>query len=208
MNGNIAVNKFISMIEKLIDNKIAGRDAMIVGTIITIPPMLTIDIGHGIIIGSEHLFLGQMCREHQVTIPHTHIINAMATQAQPGVGNQTAGMVTVPRVPNPATYNQRDKISGAPVPVAVEDTGGADVSSTVVVAGQASVAQNTLQITDNGHVHIIDEQVTNDVHLPTSDGFPCIKLSIYPKLMPGDKVLMFAFNNRQMYYVAERLEVL
>lgn len=59
----------------------------------------------------------------------------------------------------------------------------------------------------NGHQHDIKEQVTEDVHKEGTDFEESVTIEIEPKLQVGDKVLMFAFNNYQSYYVAERIEV-
>ena len=70
-----------------------------------------------------------------------------------------------------------------------------------------TVGQATTTVTEtNGHKHDIKEQVTEDVHKEGTDYEESVTIEIEPKLKEGDTVLMFAFNNYQMYYVAERIE--
>lgn len=73
---------------------------------------------------------------------------------------------------------------------------------TITTVGQAT----TTVVETNGHKHQIKEQVTEDVHKDGTDFEESVTIEIEPKLAVGDKVLMFAFNNYQMYYVAERIE--
>ena len=68
------------------------------------------------------------------------------------------------------------------------------------VTGQATATEV------KGHQHDIKEQTTEDVHKEGTDYEDSVTIEIEPKLAEGDKVLMFAFNNHQMYYVAERIE--
>ena len=70
-----------------------------------------------------------------------------------------------------------------------------------------TVGQATTTVTEtNGHKHQIKEKLTEDVHKEKTDFEKYVTIEIEPKLTVGDKVLMFAFNNYQMYYVAERIE--
>ena len=57
------------------------------------------------------------------------------------------------------------------------------------------------------HQHEIKQQITEDLHVGTG-GYKqdYVTLEIYPKLTIGDRVLLFAFNGGQKYYVAERIE--
>ena len=57
------------------------------------------------------------------------------------------------------------------------------------------------------HKHEIKQQITEDLHVGTG-GYKqdYVTLEIYPKLAIGDRVLLFAFNDGQKYYVAERIE--
>lgn len=80
-------------------------------------------------------------------------------------------------------------------------TENATTGMTITTVGQA-----TTTVVDNGHTHNIKEQVTEDVHKEGTDFEESVTLEIEPVLQKGDKVLMFAFNNYQMYYVAERIK--
>lgn len=145
---------------------------MIFGEIVSVDP-LKIDIGNNIVLTKKFLYLGQMCRPHTVTIPHTHKYNG---------------------------YTLDEKAVSSTVVKAMQEHGGANITTT----GQA-----TTTITEMfGHRHKINDQETDDVHKEGcgTDYEDCVTLEIYPKLAVGDKVLMFAMNNNQMYYVAERIE--
>lgn len=73
---------------------------------------------------------------------------------------------------------------------------------TITTAGTAT----TTVVETNGHKHQIKEQATENVHKKGTEFEESVTIEIEPKLAVGDKVLMFAFNNYQMYYVAERIE--
>ena len=178
MNNDIAMNKLVNTIRK-ISNQSNKPDTMTFGIVKSVDP-LKIDIGNNIILTEEFLFLGQMCRPHKVKIPHTHEYNGETM-------NSTATNVPVPEgTPIP---------EGTPTP-----TQSGDLSITTV--GQAT----TTVIEIGGHKHDIKNQVTEDVHKQGSDYEKSVTIEIEPKLAVGDTVLMFAFNNYQMYYVAERIE--
>ena len=158
-NFDIEAQNFINAIKKMVkQNK---PNTMIYGIVKTVDP-LSIDIGNGIVLPKEFLFLGQMCRPHKVKIPHTHQYNGKTEYA---------------------------KASGAPGMV-------------VTTTGQAT----TTVVETQGHKHDIKEQVTEDVHKKGTDYEECVIIEIEPKLKVGDTVLMFAFNDYQKYYVAERIE--
>ena len=72
----------------------------------------------------------------------------------------------------------------------------------VRVTGQASVTY----ISDR-HSHEIKEQVTEDVHKTQNEKEKYVTIEMYPPLAPSDVVLLFAFNDNQKFYVAERLEI-
>ena len=93
------------------------------------------------------------------------------------------------------------------------DVAGSSTAGTVTPTSQpvtGAVANttdlSTFTVTDNKHLHIIPEHETQDVHFPGTETEDAVVIEIYPRLKVGDKVLMFAFNNYQMYYVAERIE--
>ena len=77
---------------------------------------------------------------------------------------------------------------------------------TLTQKGDLSVTGQATATEVSGHKHDIKDQVTEDVHKSGSDYEKSVTIEIEPKLKVGDKVLMFAFNNYQMYYVAERIE--
>ena len=62
------------------------------------------------------------------------------------------------------------------------------------------------------HLHEIEEQVTENLHEKSDEssdeGYKqdYVDFEITPKLAVGDRVLLFAFNGGQKYYVAERIE--
>lgn len=161
---------------------------MIFGEIVSVDP-LKIDIGNNIVLTKKFLYLGQMCRPHTVTIPHTHKYNGETEKATATAG----GVITTPPPPDVPSDSE------------VGSSNGGDLS--FVFAGQG-----TLTVTEmTGHSHEIKDQETDDVHEIHEEGHKtdyedCVILEIYPKLAVGDKVLMFAMNNNQMYYVAERIE--
>lgn len=139
--------------------KIAYRpqtNNMIFGEIVSVDP-LKIDIGNNIVLTKKFLYLGQMCRPHKVTIPHTHKYNGETEEK---------------------------------------------FLQTTATVGTGPVGE----IVPEYHFHEIKNQETEDVHGQETDYKDYVVLQIYPKLAVGDKVLMFAMNNNQMYYVAERIE--
>ncbi len=147
---------FIKAIQRMQNRK--KPNTMIYGTVKTVDP-LSIDIGNGIVLPKEFLFLGQNCRPYKVKIPHTHKYSGTTE-------NSTTGMQ-------------------------------------ITTVGQA-----TTTVVDNGHTHDIKDQETDDVHKENcgTDYEDYVIIEIEPKLQKDDTVLMFAFNDFQMYYVAERIE--
>lgn len=55
------------------------KNNLIYGEVKSIDP-LKVDIGNNIVLTKEFLFLGQNCRPHKVTIPHTHLVNALMSE--------------------------------------------------------------------------------------------------------------------------------
>ncbi len=88
------------------------------------------------------------------------------------------------------------------------ENGTTGISAVTTATIGATPTVGTVTITDKGHTHDIKEQETDDVHKQGcgTDYEDFVTIEIEPKLKVGDKVLMFAFNNYQMYYVAERIE--
>lgn len=157
-------NKLVSLIRAIAKGNQSNN--LIVGTVNKLSP-LEIDIGNEVVLNANQLILGQMCRPHKVTIPHTHQYNGVVEFAS------ASSVATDP------TLKQKGDLT---------------------VTGQATVTET------KGHQHDIKEQVTEDVHKKNTDYEKSVTIEIEPKLKVGDKVLMFAFNNFQMYYVAERIE--
>lgn len=84
--------------------------------------------------------------------------------------------------------------------------GTTPVTATVNVVPEGTIDLSTFTVTDNKHHHLVPEHETLDVHFAGSDYESSVIIEIEPKLHVNDIVLMFAFNNNQMYYVAERIE--
>ena len=163
-NFDIEAQNFINAIKKMVkQNK---PNTMIYGIVKTVDP-LSIDIGNGIVLPKEFLFLGQMCRPHKVKIPRTHQYNGETEYS-------SASSVAT----DPTLTNKGD----------------------LTFSGQGSLTEV------KGHKHDIKEQVTEDVHKEGTDFEEYVTIEIEPKLKKGDTVLMFAFNDYQKYYVAERIE--
>ena len=56
------------------------------------------------------------------------------------------------------------------------------------------------------HSHNIEKQTTEDVHKENTEYEKYVTIEMYPKLAKGDIVLVFAFNNFQKFYIAERIK--
>ena len=212
-NFDIEAQNFINAIKKMVkQNK---PNTMIYGTVKTVDP-LSIDIGNGIVLPKEFLFLGQMCRPHKVKMPHTHILDTHFTETSPSVGSIGAGIIAGKAFEQTqktiaestmVTYKTLDE-NGNEVTntISKKNLGRSSIQTSIKVGGQATIVDDSVMITDSEHKHIINKQITKDVHFPKSDYEECVILEIEPKLKVGDTVLMFAFNDYQKYYVAERIE--
>ena len=212
-NFDIEAQNFINAIKKMVkQNK---PNTMIYGIVKTVDP-LSIDIGNGIVLPKEFLFLGQMCRPHKVKIPHTHILDTHFTEMSPSVGSIGAGTIAGTAFEQTqkalaestmVTYKTLDE-NGNEVTntISKKNLGRSSIQTSIEVGGQATIVDDSVMITDSEHKHIINKQITKDVHFPKSDYEECVIIEIEPKLKVGDTVLMFAFNDYQKYYVAERIE--
>ena len=191
------------------------QNNMIFGEVTSIDP-LKIDIGNNVILSGKYLYLGQMCRPHKVKIPHTHIVDTHFTEMSPSIGNVGAGLLagslyeqTQSAIAKTTmnTYKTLDE-NGNEVTnqISDENLGRGGIETSIQVGGQATIVDDSVMITDNKHKHIISKQITKDVHFPKSDYEESVTIEIEPKLAVGDIVLMFAMNDNQMYYVAERVE--
>lgn len=165
MSEDMLASKFLNIFSKI--NEKDPPDTMIEGIVKTLDP-ISIEIYQGIILEESQLFLGQMCRPHKVTIPHTHEYNGTTE------------------------YSSASGVATGIIPP--------DYKGDLSFAGEGSLSETF------GHPHNIKDQVTEDVHKQGSDYEEYVILEIEPKLKVGDKVLMFAFNNYQKFYVAERIE--
>ena len=227
--SDIDTQRIIRALRKLFPQD--TRNNMIVGEVNSINP-LKIDIGNNVILTSEFLFLGQMCRPHKVTIPHSHLVNAFMSEKTKGINTtgisagvstdvkQTTGKYDVKtqkitRNEEKGTNERELKtetksnvdLGGATLKMKIDVTGSAVAGSLGGDSVTGTVDLSTFTPTDNGHQHIIPEHSTQDVHFPGTDYEDSVEMEIYPRLKVGDKVLMFAFNNFQLYYVAERMEL-
>jgi hypothetical protein len=176
--SDIDIQRIVRALRKIFPQD--TRDNLIYGEVKKTEP-LEIEIGNGVIITSEFLFLGQMCRPHKVKIPHTHEYNGETEKATSTAGGTIVSPGAITPNPNPT-----------------KTTGDLSMSFT---------GQGVLTVTEfSGHSHKIENQVTEDVHKEGSDYEDYVTIEIEPKLQEGDTVLMFAFNNFQRFYVAERIE--
>ena len=182
MNEN-AMIKIAEAVREM--TKQPNRDTMIFGTVESVDP-LKIRISEKIVLTEKFLFLGQMCRPYKVKIPHKHQINGTTEYTKAVSGVQT-GTVHV---------TQYDEDTG-------EETGEEDET---VELGGAALEGDVVVTEPLGHKHVLDRVTTEDVHKKDTDYEKYVTIEIEPKLKEQDKVLMFAFNNYQMFYVAERIE--
>ena len=192
------------------------HDTMIFGTVKSVDP-IQIEIYNGLILEEGQLFLGQMCRPYKVKIPHTHIVDTHFSEKSTSIGTHAGGTVSGGAVKE-QIYNLQAKTNqilyktlddeGNEInnQISEEELGRGNFQSNITVGGSASIATDLIEITDNKHKHIIPKQITKDVHFPKSDYEKSVTIEIEPKLQKDDIVLLFAFNNFQKFYVAERIE--
>nr|DAI52574.1 MAG TPA: Protein of unknown function (DUF2577) [Caudoviricetes sp.] len=213
MSYDINAINFVKAI-RMITNQ-PKRNNMLFGEVVSVEP-LKIDIGNDVVLTKKFLYLGQMCRPHKVKIPHTHILDTHFTENSPSIGSVGAGLVVgkayevaqsslAASTMNPYTTldDEGEEVQHS---ISDKDLGRGSISTSISVSGQATVIDDSVTIKDNKHKHIIDRQITKDVHFPKSDYEESVTIEIEPKLQVGDIVLMFAMNDFQMYYVAERVE--
>lgn len=225
-----AFNRIFNVIKDA-SSDVNRPDTMVFGEVKTIDPLSVqiIDGAGGLTLSEKFLFLGQNCRPYKVTIPHSHLVDAMLTESTKAIKTSGINAGVATDVPQNASYDTKtqdatddddkgttereEKMQSNSV-----DLGGASLSMSVDVSGSPIAGSNgagtvtstidlsTFTVSDSGHQHIIAEHKTQDVHFPGTDYEESVTIQIYPRLKVGDKVLMFAFNNYQMYYVAERIE--
>lgn len=228
MSDDMNAMRMFNLMRKM--NQKKNIDNMIIGTVNKIDP-LEVDAGNGLILSSEFLFLGQMCRPHKVTIPHNHQINAFESEITKSINTKSISAGVATDVPQKTgSYdvktqeikrNDEKGIDERTLKTETKsgiDLGGASLSMSVNVTGSpiagslgagtvtSTTDLSTFTVNDNGHKHIIPEHLTQNVHFPKTEYEKSVTIEIYPRLKVGDKVLMFAMNNYNMYYIAERIE--
>lgn len=228
MSDDMNAMRMFNLMRKM--NQKKNIDNMIIGTVNKIDP-LEVDAGNGLILSSEFLFLGQMCRPHKVTIPHNHQINAFESGITKSINTKSISAGVATDVPQKTgSYdvktqeikrNDEKGIDERTLKTETKsgvDLGGASLSMAINVATSpvstsggagtvtSTVDLSTFTVNDSGHKHIIPEHLTQDVHFPKTEYEKSVTIEIYPRLKVGDKVLMFAMNNYNMYYIAERIE--
>lgn len=228
MSDDMNAMRMFNLMRKM--NQKKNIDNMIIGTVNKIDP-LEVDAGNGLILSSEFLFLGQMCRPHKVTIPHSHQINAFESGITKSINTKSISAGVAKDVPQKTgSYdvktqeikrNDEKGIDERTLKTETKsgiDLGGASLSMAINVATSpvstsggagtvtSTVDLSTFTVNDSGHKHIIPEHSTQDVHFPKTEYEKSVTIEIYPMLKVGDKVLMFAMNNYNMYYIAERIE--
>ena len=228
MSDDMNAMRMFNLMRKM--NQKKNIDNMIIGTVNKIDP-LEVDAGNGLILSSEFLFLGQMCRPHKVTIPHNHQINAFESETTKAINTTSISAGVATTTPQTAgkydvktqeiKRNDDKGIDERKLKTETKsgiDLGGAELSMSVNVATSpvstsggggtvtSTVDLSTFTVNDSGHKHIIPEHFTQDVHFPKTEYEEYVTIEIYPRLKVGDKVLMFAMNNYNMYYIAERIE--
>lgn len=228
MSDDMNAMRMFNIMRKM--NQKKNIDNMIIGTVNKIDP-LEVDAGNGLILSSEFLFLGQMCRPHKVTIPHNHQINAFESEITKSINTKSISAGVATDVPQKTgSYdvktqeikrNDEKGIDERTLKTETKsgiDLGGASLSMSVNVTGSpiagslgagtltSTTDLSTFTVNDNGHKHIIPEHLTQNVHFPKTEYEKSVTIEIYPRLKVGDKVLMFAMNNYNMYYIAERIE--
>lgn len=204
-------------------NRTKKRDNLVIGTVASVEP-LEIDIGNNVVLTEEFLILGQNCRPHLVTIPHTHIVDTHFTEVSPSIGSHVSGAMSDPGGAQELALDQAaaakmnayttlkdegsdrdgDEVQNQ---ISDKDLGRGKLTNSITVGGQATVATDLVKIDDSGHKHIVPRQTTKDAHFPQSEYEGGITICIEPRLSKGDSVILFAFNDFQMWYVAERVSV-
>lgn len=223
--SDIDIIKLLNIIKGIAAPKKSNN--MVFGEITSIDP-IKVKINNSLELSGKSLYLGQMCRPHKITMPHTHLINALMTEASKGIittqivsgvatdvaqvgsydiktqnivkndikGTNERTLITTPQTPN---------LGGASLGMSI------DISGSPVAAPQGNAVASTTDlsqftVSDSGHTHIVPEHTTQDVHFPGTDYEDTVEIEIYPRLKVGDIVLMFAMNDNQTYYIAERVE--
>lgn len=162
MGSDLTAIRLIELIKKVARKTARNSSAdMVIAEVTSLDP-LEVDIGNNTRLTEEFLFLGQMCRPHKVTIPHTHLIDAFLTEPAKAITTQSisAGNATDGK-PNTASYdiktqditrdddkgtNKRElktetksnvDLGGASLKMSIDVT-GSSVSDTGVFVGQGA----------------------------------------------------------------------
>ena len=232
MSSDIAMIDIVNTIREMTAPKKTNN--MIFGEVKSIDP-LKIDIGNNIVLSEKFLYLGQMCRPHKVTIPHKHLINAIESGKTKAITTTAISAGVATNVPQKTgTYDVKTQevkrnddegtnertlktetksgidLGGATLSMSIDVTGSITTGTSPSGATSGAVTKttdlSTFTPSDSGHEHIIPEHETQDVHFPNTDYEDSVEIEMYPRLKVGDIVLMFAMNDNQLYYVAERVE--
>ena len=87
-----------------------------------------------------------------------------------------------------------------------ESTGGSLYPVDTFVDFVATNGAKPATLSDS-HSHEIKEQRTEDVHKIQKHNEKCVTITMYPPLHASDEVLMFAMNDFQRFYIAERTKI-
>lgn len=208
------------------------RNNLLLGEVVAINPLAIKLCDTEVVLPEACLYVGQWCRPVNVTIPHNHLINALESNSSKAIkttkisdGTPTEGTNTGSYDIKTQTITRNDdngvddkKLETDDKSKLNIDLGGANLgmkvsatSTTTATIGTGGVGVVTTTVTssfdveDNGHKHIVPEHETQDVHFPETKFEKFVTFEIYPRLKVKDIVLLFAFNNFQKYYVAERI---
>ena len=227
MSYDITAINFVKAI-RMIANQ-PKRNNMLFGEVVSVEP-LKIDIGNNVVLTKKFLYLGQMCRPHKVTIPHSHLVNAFPSEKTKAIRTTVINAGVAVDADQEGSYDAKTQKITVNKDTGLDerelqtetksnvDLGGATLAMSINVAGSpvttnagagtvtSTTDLSTFTPTDNGHLHIIPEHSTQDVHFPGTDYEESVTMEICPRLKVGDIVLLFAMNDFQMYYVAERIE--
>ena len=218
-------NKLVGSLKSLQE---PARDGIVFGTVVTVSP-LSINVGEGIVLPAEFFWLGQMCRPHKVTIPHTHLMRSFSL----GQHNHAYSEDTETAGDHEHKYGgdtgknglhghnndpHRHLLKPENAYVGMEGWTeyNADESTGISSDGEHSHSYSGIAVINGSHKHRYAGNVGNTEigftasaqHRISSDTVSedCVVLEIHPKLKPGDVVVLLPFNDGQLYYVAERIE--
>lgn len=212
--SDITAMRFVNAIKAL--NPRDKRETMLYGTIVSVDPLaVKVDNLGGLVLPAECLIVGQWLRPVNVTIPHHHVINGQYVEKSPSLGNIGTGQIkglayeqinsAIDSTPNIQYETLNDKGEKQIETVSNKDLGRGSISTNIIVSGQATVVDDSVTIKDEQHKHFLPIHNTLDVHYPKQKFEDYVTLQISPPLAKDDIVLLFAFNDFQKFYIAERL---